>query len=67
MNPEFQYLIVIFQGTVPASIKHPTHKTMWKGVKFSYALIAMCLFPIAIAGYWAYGNLVSPKNLPKFN
>ncbi|CAO2815690.1 unnamed protein product [Amaranthus hypochondriacus] len=56
-------LVLEIQGTVPASIKHPTHKTMWKGVKFSYALIAMCLFPIAIAGYWAYGNLMVDRGM----
>jgi hypothetical protein len=31
---------------------------MWKGVKIAYTLIAACLFPVAIGGYWAYGQLV---------
>jgi hypothetical protein len=32
---------------------------MWRGAKVAYFFIAMCLFPVAIGGYWAYGNLVS--------
>ena len=43
---------------MPSSIKHPSRLPMWKGVKFAYLIIAMCLFPLAIVGYWAYGNLV---------
>jgi len=31
---------------------------MWKGVKVAYAIIALCLYPIAIGGFWAYGNQV---------
>lgn len=34
---------------------------MWKGVKVAYAIIAMCLFPLAIGGYWAYGHMI-PAN-----
>jgi len=44
---------------MPSSEKHPSHVPMWKGVKVSYALIAACLFPLTIGGYWAYGQLVS--------
>ncbi|PQQ13343.1 lysine histidine transporter-like 8 [Prunus yedoensis var. nudiflora] len=46
------------QGTLPSSSKHPSHKQMWRGVTVSYALIAMCLLPLAIAGFWAYGNKI---------
>ncbi|KAJ0636920.1 putative amino acid transporter, transmembrane domain-containing protein [Helianthus annuus] len=44
---------------MPSSEKHPSRIPMWKGVKASYIVIAMCLFPLAISGFWAYGNLVS--------
>lgn len=44
---------------MPSSDKHPSHVPMWKGVKIAYTLIASCLFPVAIAGYWAYGQLVT--------
>ncbi|GAV78853.1 Aa_trans domain-containing protein [Cephalotus follicularis] len=51
-------LILEIQATMPSSEKHPSRVPMWKGVKFAYALIAMCLFPLAIGGYWAYGRLI---------
>ncbi|KAG6520272.1 hypothetical protein ZIOFF_017310 [Zingiber officinale] len=43
--------------------KHPAHVPMWRGAKVAYLLIAMCLFPIAIGGFWAYGNLVETRTL----
>ncbi|PWA93358.1 LYS/HIS transporter 7 [Artemisia annua] len=51
-------LVLEIQGTMPSSQKHPSRIPMWKGVKYSYFIIAMCLFPLAIGGYWAYGNLM---------
>ncbi|KAF5745783.1 hypothetical protein HS088_TW07G01377 [Tripterygium wilfordii] len=38
---------------------------MWRGVTVSYALIALSLFPLAIAGYWVYGNKVPADYMPK--
>ncbi|CAN1276203.1 Lysine histidine transporter-like 8 [Linum perenne] len=52
-------LVLEIQATMPSSEKHPSTVPMWKGVKFAYAFIAMCLFPLAIGGYWAYGQLVT--------
>ncbi|KAJ7953198.1 lysine histidine transporter-like 8 [Quillaja saponaria] len=54
-------LILEIQSTMPSSEKHPSHVPMWKGVKVAYTLIAACLFPLAIGGYWAYGHLI-PAN-----
>nr|XP_023922729.1 lysine histidine transporter-like 8 [Quercus suber]POE97641.1 lysine histidine transporter-like 8 [Quercus suber] len=51
-------LVLEIQGTMPSSAKHPSRVPMWKGVKYAYVIIVMCLFPIAIGGYWAYGNLI---------
>jgi len=50
--------ILLLQATMPSDEKHPSRVPMWKGVKASYTLIAACLFPIAIGGYWAYGHEV---------
>jgi NADH:ubiquinone oxidoreductase subunit K len=44
---------------MPSTFKHPAHVPMWRGAKVAYFFIAMCLFPVSIGGYWAYGNLVS--------
>ncbi|XP_017970106.1 PREDICTED: lysine histidine transporter-like 7 [Theobroma cacao] len=54
-------LILEIQGTLPSSSKHPCRKSMWRGVMVSYIIIAMCLFPLAIVGFWAYGNKI-PAN-----
>ncbi|KAG6499005.1 hypothetical protein ZIOFF_038761 [Zingiber officinale] len=56
------YLVYsLVQATMPSIFKHPAHVPMWRGAKVAYLLIAMCLFPIAIGGFWAYGNLVTLK------
>lgn len=52
-------LVLEIQATMPSTFKHPAHVPMWKGAKVAYLFIAMCLFPVAIGGFWAYGNLVS--------
>lgn len=51
-------LVLEIQGTMPSSEKRPSRVPMWRGVKFAYVIIAMCLFPVAIGGYWAYGNSI---------
>lgn len=48
---------------MPSTFKHPAHVPMWKGAKVAYFFIATCLFPVAIGGFWAYGNLVSNTSL----
>ena len=35
---------------------------MCTGVTISYIVIAMCQYPLAIAGFWAYGNKVSKSS-----
>ncbi|PON36383.1 Amino acid transporter, transmembrane domain containing protein [Parasponia andersonii] len=51
-------LILEIQSTMPSSEKHPSRVPMWRGVKFAYFVVAMCLFPLAIGGYWAYGQKI---------
>lgn len=48
-----------FQATMPSTFKNPAHVPMWRGAKVAYFFIALCVFPVAIGGFWAYGNLVS--------
>ncbi|KAF9604898.1 hypothetical protein IFM89_011180 [Coptis chinensis] len=43
-------LVLEIQATLPSRFP------MWKGVNFAYPIIVICLFPLALAGYWAYGN-----------
>nr|XP_043614033.1 lysine histidine transporter-like 8 isoform X2 [Erigeron canadensis] len=56
-------LILEIQATMPSSEKHPSRIPMWKGVKASYTLIAASLFPLAIGGYWAYGQLIPASGM----
>ncbi|KAL3340528.1 hypothetical protein AABB24_028923 [Solanum stoloniferum] len=51
-------LVLEIQSTMPSTFKHPAHVPMWKGAKVAYFFIALCLFPIAIGGFWAYGSLM---------
>ncbi|KAL6851929.1 hypothetical protein ACP4OV_020114 [Aristida adscensionis] len=51
-------LALEIQATMPSTFKHPAHVPMWRGAKAAYLLIAICLFPVAVGGYWAYGNMM---------
>lgn len=46
------------QATLPSTPQRPSKIAMWRGVLVAYAFIAACYFPVAIVGYWAYGNEV---------
>ncbi|KAG6470253.1 hypothetical protein ZIOFF_071317 [Zingiber officinale] len=50
--------VIEMEATMASIFKHPAHVPMWRGAKVAYLLIAMCLFPIAIGGFWAYGSLM---------
>ncbi|KAK6946510.1 Amino acid transporter, transmembrane domain [Dillenia turbinata] len=54
-------VILEIQGTMPSNQKHPSREPMMKGVITSYIIIASSLFPLAICGYWAYGDMI-PQN-----
>lgn len=54
-------VVLEIQGTMPSSRQKSSRQPMWKGVKFAYVVIALCLFPLAIGSYWAYGNSI-PTN-----
>ncbi|KAK4562063.1 hypothetical protein RGQ29_004788 [Quercus rubra] len=51
-------VILEIQGTLPSSPKQTSYKSMCTGVTISYIVIAMCQYPLAIGGFWAYGNKV---------
>ncbi|KAK9070849.1 hypothetical protein SSX86_009417 [Deinandra increscens subsp. villosa] len=49
-------VVLEIQGTMPSTPNRASSKFMLKGVVASYLIIAMCFFPLAIVGYWAFGN-----------
>jgi len=51
--------VFVSQGTLLSNFKETSKEPMRRGVSISYILIAACVFPLAIAGFLAYGNQVS--------
>ncbi|XP_002973261.2 lysine histidine transporter-like 8 isoform X1 [Selaginella moellendorffii] len=56
-------LALEIQATMPSTLKHPAYVPMWRGSKAAYTLVAICYFPLAIGGYWAYGKLMLPTGI----
>lgn len=56
-------LVLEIQGTMPSNSKKTSKEPMRRGVTIAYILIAACVFPLAIAGFWAYGNKIPDKGL----
>ncbi|XP_065867849.1 lysine histidine transporter-like 7 [Euphorbia lathyris] len=50
-------LVLEIQGTLPSD----SSKIMWKAVVLAYLLIDMCMYPLAILEFWAYGNQIPRK------
>ncbi|KAK1419364.1 hypothetical protein QVD17_28530 [Tagetes erecta] len=56
-------LVLEIQATMPTNKVQPSQVPMWNGIKVSYTLVALCLFPLAIGGYWAYGQMIPPSGM----
>ena len=51
-------VVLEIQATIPSTKERPSKIPMWRGVVFAYIIVALCYFPVAFVGYWAYGNHV---------
>lgn len=51
-------VVLEIQATIPSTPERPSKVPMWRGVVVAYAIVALCYFPVALVGYWAFGNLV---------
>ncbi|CAJ1933923.1 unnamed protein product [Sphenostylis stenocarpa] len=56
-------LLLEIQGTLPSNFEQTSREAMRRGVSMSYTLISLCVFPLAIAGFWAYGNQINGGGL----
>lgn len=56
-------VVLEIQATIPSSPEKPSKKPMWKGVLVAYIIVAVCYFPVALIGYWAFGNSVEDNIL----
>lgn len=51
------------QATIPSTPEKPSRKPMWKGALAAYFINAICYFPVAFIGYWAFGQDVADNVL----
>lgn len=51
------------QATIPSSVDKPSKIPMWKGAVCAYFINAVCYFPVAMIGYWAFGHDVDDNVL----
>ncbi|PUZ73901.1 hypothetical protein GQ55_1G023300 [Panicum hallii var. hallii] len=56
-------VVLEIQATIPSTPEQPSKKPMWRGVVVAYAIVALCYFAVAFAGYYAFGNSVDPNVL----
>ncbi|KAJ9564324.1 hypothetical protein OSB04_000290 [Centaurea solstitialis] len=52
-------VVLDIQATIPSTPRSLQKGPMWKGVIIAYIVVALCYFPVALIGYWMYGNAVS--------
>ncbi|XP_057962842.1 lysine histidine transporter-like 6 [Malania oleifera] len=51
------------QATIPSTPEKPSRIAMWKGAVGAYFVNAICYFPVALIGYWAFGQDVEDNVL----
>lgn len=51
------------QATIPSTPEKPSKVSMWRGVVGAYFVNAICYFPVALIGYWAFGQDVEDNVL----
>ncbi|GAB2269713.1 Lysine histidine transporter 2 [Dionaea muscipula] len=56
-------VVLEIQATIPSTPGKPSKKPMMKGVIIAYIVVALCYFPVAIIGYWIFGNSVEDNIL----
>ncbi|KAK9114815.1 hypothetical protein Syun_021612 [Stephania yunnanensis] len=56
-------VILEIQATIPSTPEKPSKVPMWKGALTAYFITAICYFPVALIGYWAFGQDVDDNLL----
>ena len=56
-------VVLEIQATIPSTPEKPSKGPMWKGVIVAYIVVALCYFPVALIGYWIFGNSVDDNIL----
>ncbi|KAH9290638.1 hypothetical protein KI387_034755, partial [Taxus chinensis] len=60
-------VVLEIQATIPSTPDKPSKVPMWRGVIVAYIVVALCYFPVALIGYWAFGNSVEDNILLSLN
>ncbi|PKI59281.1 hypothetical protein CRG98_020361 [Punica granatum] len=56
-------VVLEIQATIPSTPEKPSKGPMWRGVIIAYIVVALCYFPVALIGYWMFGNEVEDNIL----
>ncbi|OVA05025.1 Amino acid transporter [Macleaya cordata] len=56
-------VVLEIQATIPSTPSKPSKIPMWRGARTAYFITAICYFPVAMIGYWAFGNVVEDNLL----
>ncbi|KAF5739560.1 putative amino acid transporter [Tripterygium wilfordii] len=56
-------VVLEIQATIPSTPDKPSKGPMWRGVIIAYLVVALCYFPVALVGYYVFGNLVEDNIL----
>ncbi|CAH1414889.1 unnamed protein product [Lactuca virosa] len=51
------------QATIPSTPEKPSKGPMWLGCVVAYIIVAICYFPVAIIGFYVFGNTVDDNIL----
>ncbi|XP_050270907.1 lysine histidine transporter 1-like [Quercus robur] len=60
-------VVLEIQATIPSTPEKPSKGPMWRGVVVAYIVVALCYFPVALIGYWMFGNAVEDNILISLN
>lgn len=56
-------VVLEIQATIPSTPEKPSKGPMWRGVIIAYIVVALCYFPVALVGYYVFGNNVEDNIL----
>ncbi|KAL4653194.1 hypothetical protein ACB092_01G285500 [Castanea dentata] len=56
-------VVLEIQATIPSTPEKPSKGPMWKGAVVGYIIVALCYFPVALIGYYVFGNNVDSNIL----
>ncbi|CAE5962798.1 unnamed protein product [Arabidopsis arenosa] len=56
-------VVLEIQATIPSTPENPSKGPMWKGAIVAYIIVAFCYFPVALVGFWIFGNNVEDNIL----